>query len=76
MWHFNGATDYMNEGERLALKELMEAGVVTIFKLKSCLKCGVDIPNSKKYCSTACKKLKEQEQRDADGDSEVTDVDD
>lgn len=56
-WKFDPDLDYMTGAERSHFKELVQAGVITIFRIGTCgnKKCEKDIPGNKTFCSKDCK---------------------
>lgn len=80
-WKFRPELDYMTVAEQGHFKELVKAGVITIFKMGTCAKCppehgdcgrtkcDADIPENKKYCSLACKEHVEHQEEDDDAEN-------
>lgn len=69
-WKFKPELDYMTMAERSHFKELVKAGVISSFRIKSCSRCPKEIPNSKTYCSTECKEAHQRAEAEAKTETE------
>jgi hypothetical protein len=59
--------DYMTASEQAHFREMVKAGVVTMFRVSRCAICSNDIPRHKVYCSLECKEKHEQQKKQQEG---------
>lgn len=71
LWRFDPKKEYMTTAERSAFMELLKAGAISFFRLGRCVRCGADVPKTKKFCSIDCAEPQEAKNGEQERDREM-----